>query len=75
MHQRGAASKALQAVIFHSKALQAVIFHSKALQAVLFYSSGILYYVSAVINPILYNIKTWIGLPVEESIRMDRGQR
>jgi len=46
MHQRGAASKALQAVIFHSKALQAV----------LFYSSGILYYVSAVINPILYNI-------------------
>jgi len=36
MHQRGAASKALQAVLF--------------------YSSGILYYVSAVINPILYNI-------------------
>jgi len=29
---------------------------SKALQAVLFYSSGILYYVSSVINPILYNI-------------------
>jgi len=29
---------------------------SKALQAILFYSSGILYYVSSVINPILYNI-------------------
>ena len=29
---------------------------SKVLQAILFYSSGILYYVSSVINPILYNI-------------------